>query len=65
MTVKKLLAVFNLKEAYELFKPGNPGAVVGFSKFSEFQPVEVYTIGFKDHEVCCCPLTVKIFCEIM
>ncbi|KAF8789402.1 hypothetical protein HNY73_007342 [Argiope bruennichi] len=56
--LQKRLLMYNLKDAFQLFKIDHPNIEIGLSKFCELRPSEVETVGCKDQAVCCCP-----YCE--
>lgn len=56
--LQKRLLMYNLKDAFNLFKIDNPEIEIGLSKFCELRPLEVELVGSKDQQVCCCP-----YCE--
>lgn len=56
--LQKRLLMYNLKDAFQLFKIDHPNIEIGLSKFCELRPSEVETVGCKDQQVCCCP-----YCE--
>lgn len=57
-TLVKRLLMYNLREAFILFKEQNLEIMIGLSKFCELRPVNILLVSFKSQEVCCCP-----YCE--
>lgn len=58
--VPKRVMMFNLREAFAIFKEINPIDEIGLSKFCTLRPTEVSIVSSKSQEVCCCP-----YCENM
>lgn len=53
--VQKRLLLYNLHDAYRLFKQKNSEVTIGVSKFCDLRPAFVETVSEKDLTVCCCP----------
>jgi hypothetical protein len=53
-TIKKMVFLTTVLEAYHLFKGEHPDIKFEKSKFAALRPVQVSTVLEKDHRVCCC-----------